>query len=125
MANAPPKLSFFTNHAHVLVLLLRRNGAPLRVISQELGITERSVQGIVSDLERIGIVVREKIGRTNSYSINTKERLVNSREQHRTIRELLEFLGTGEVSTVTDTSTPEGRKDAINQPQGKLLVYVR
>lgn len=125
MVQPPPKISFFTNHTYVLALLLRLNGTPLRVIAQELDLTERSVQGIVSDLERIGVIRREKIGRTNFYTINRNVRLSGILEQHRTVHDILQFLEMTELGEDAQPNTHQLRRVISNSSQQKLLVTLR
>ena len=52
-----------SNHGLVLICLHNYEGYPMRLIGQVIGITERAVQRIVSDLEQSGYIVREKVGR--------------------------------------------------------------
>ena len=46
--------TFLTNHAHVLLSLVERPGATMRDVAVRVGITERAVQRIVSELEEAG-----------------------------------------------------------------------
>jgi DNA-binding Lrp family transcriptional regulator len=57
----------------------------------ELQMTERAVQRIVSDLEKEGILAREKVGRCNQYLIAKSRLLGHPLENHHTIAEFLEF----------------------------------
>lgn len=50
----------------------------MRLIGQMIGITERAVQRIVSDLEANGFIVRERVGRQNRYTINQDASLRNA-----------------------------------------------
>ena len=59
--------SFLTNHARVLVCIAQDPGVRLRDIASTLGITERSVFGIVADLTSSGYVLKDKDGRRNRY----------------------------------------------------------
>ena len=59
--------TFLTNHAHVLLCLARDSTMRMRDLALEVGITERAVQGIVSNLEAAGNVERIRKGRRNSY----------------------------------------------------------
>lgn len=81
--------TFLSNHAHVLVCLANDADCRLRDVARQVGITERRVNGIIADLERAGIVTVTKIGRRNSYAINTKARLRHPLESHRTVGDLL------------------------------------
>jgi predicted transcriptional regulator len=61
--------TFLTNHGHVLVCLSRDPHARLREVAEKVGITERSVQEIVRELEQSGYVVKERVGRRNHYTV--------------------------------------------------------
>lgn len=95
-ASPPPKVetgagwTFLTNHSHVLICLLRNPEAVLRDVAYQVGITERAVQRIVADLERGGVLNREKLGRRNRYEINVNVSLRHPLEQEHTVLELLE-----------------------------------
>jgi DNA-binding IclR family transcriptional regulator len=62
--------TLLTGHGHVLVEVARNPEARMRDISAVVGLTERTVQAIVSDLESAGYLTRERIGRRNRYTIN-------------------------------------------------------
>lgn len=61
--------SFLTNHARVLLRIAQDPGVRLRDIAADLGITERSAYGIVTDLAQAGYVIKQKDGRRNRYQI--------------------------------------------------------
>jgi DNA-binding MarR family transcriptional regulator len=81
--------TFLSNHGHVLVCLAQNPDARLRDVAQAVGITERAVQKIVSDLEEAGVVVREREGRRNRYRLHTERPLRHPIESHRTVGALL------------------------------------
>ena len=58
--------TFLSNHAHVLVCLSQDPGARVRDVADAVGITERSVHLILSDLEGEGILRRIREGRRAS-----------------------------------------------------------
>lgn len=84
--------TFLSNHSHVLILLAKNSSLVLREVALKVGITERAVQRIVADLEAAGIIVREKVGRQNHYSIRTEKSLRHPIESHRTIGQLLALI---------------------------------
>jgi DNA-binding MarR family transcriptional regulator len=84
--------SFLTNHTHVLVCLSRDPETTVRNLALQVGITERSVQRIISDLEGSGVVIRSKEGRCNRYDLNESFQLRHPLESHHTLSELLEAL---------------------------------
>ena len=64
--------TFLTNHGHVLVYVHRNPDARVRDIATAVGITERAAQTILSDLEESGYLRKTKVGRRNTYSVNTR-----------------------------------------------------
>ena len=87
-----PRWSLLSNHAHVLVCLAMDPDIRLRVAAERIGITQRSVQNILHDLEGEGLVTRERQGRRNHYSLNLDQPLRHPLEAHRTVGELVEML---------------------------------
>lgn len=61
---------FFTNHALVLLAVALDGQATVRELAMSVGVTERAVVAILNQLEGEGIVLRQKQGRRNSYSID-------------------------------------------------------
>lgn len=86
--------TFLTNHAHVLIHLAGAPDSRIRDIAAAVGITERSVQGILHDLEEAGYVATTKVGRRNAYSIETDLRFRHPAEADHRIGELLSIFGT-------------------------------
>lgn len=84
--------TFLSNHAHVLLCLVRNSTMRMRDIASAVGITERAVQDIISDLEDTGYVERERTGRRNSYRIDETLHLRHPLEQHKTIADLIRIL---------------------------------
>jgi DNA-binding MarR family transcriptional regulator len=84
--------TFLSNHAHVLVCLAMDPDARLRDVAQSVGITERAVQKIVSDLEVAGVLERERSGRRNSYRLNLEAPLRHALESHQTVGVLLSLV---------------------------------
>ncbi len=62
--------ALLTGHGHVLVEIARNPGARIRDISAAAGITERTVQAIVPDLEAAGYLTRPRTGRRTRYTVN-------------------------------------------------------
>jgi DNA-binding transcriptional ArsR family regulator len=101
--------TFLSNHGHVLVCLAQNPDARLRDVAQAVGITERAVQKIVSDLEEAGVVIREREGRRNRYSLHTDRPLRHPIEAHRTVGALLAMvLDRAEMRRITSQGG-EGR----------------
>ena len=85
--------TFLTNHSHVLICLTRNPDLRLRELADEVGITERAVVGIVSDLEKAGFVVKHREGRRNRYEIVGDRPMRHRVEAGHTVAELLDAMG--------------------------------
>ncbi|HEX8524369.1 MAG TPA: winged helix-turn-helix domain-containing protein [Tepidisphaeraceae bacterium] len=88
-----PSWTFLTNHSHVLICLWRDPESRLRDVADRVGITERAVQAIVSDLEDAGALKRERAGRRNRYEINPNIPLRHPVESSRTVGALIDMAG--------------------------------
>jgi DNA-binding MarR family transcriptional regulator len=62
--------TLLTGHGHVLVEIARDPQARIRDISAVVGLTERTVQAIVADLEAAGYLTRSRKGRRTVYTVN-------------------------------------------------------
>lgn len=91
-SNKSTNWTFLTNHSHVLICLALESDMLLREVAQKVGITERAVQKIVLELEEGGVLVREKVGRRNRYTIKEGRALRHPVEGHRMVRDLLDMV---------------------------------
>jgi hypothetical protein len=62
--------TLLTGHGHVLVEIARNPEARIRDIAAVAGLTERTVQAIVADLEAAGYLTRARAGRRTIYTVN-------------------------------------------------------
>jgi hypothetical protein len=62
--------TLLTGHGHVLVEIARNPEARIRDIAAVAGLTERTVQAIVADLEAAGYLTRARAGRRTIYGVN-------------------------------------------------------
>mgnify|MGYP006279532347 CR=1 FL=1 len=85
--------TFLSNHGHVLIFLAQNPQARVRDIAAEVGITERSAQIILADLETAGYLTKKKTGRRNEYTIQADMNFRHPSESHKTIKSLLEIFG--------------------------------
>ncbi len=81
--------TFLSNHGHVFLCLAHDANARLRDVAAQVGVTERAVQRIVSDLEGAGYLRRRRVGRRNSYEINPDRPMRHPVESHQAVRSLL------------------------------------
>jgi DNA-binding transcriptional regulator LsrR (DeoR family) len=86
---APP--SFFTNYAHVLILIGSDNSLRMRDIAERIGITERAVQRIVEELIDCGYIVVTKSGRRNRYTLDPDSRIEHFLSPDLRVKDLLEL----------------------------------
>ena len=84
--------TFLTNHAHVLLCLARDQSMRMRDIAEAVGITERTVQMIISDLKREGYLEPLREGRCNTYRIHREMKLRHPIEQHTSTGDLFELI---------------------------------
>jgi len=85
----PSSWTFLSNHGHVLICLALNPDDTMREIALKVGITERAVQRIVTDLEEAGVVTRERCGRRNRYRLDISTRLRHPIESHSTVGDLI------------------------------------
>jgi Mn-dependent DtxR family transcriptional regulator len=88
----PSGWTFLTNHAHVLCCIARDPEVRLRDVAARVGITERAVQRIVTDLEAGGYLSVSKEGRRNRYRIHPELPLRHPLERHRTAKALIDLV---------------------------------
>ena len=62
--------TLLTGHRHVLVEIARNPGARIRDLSAVAGLTERTAQAVVADLEAAGYLTRTRTGRRTRYTVN-------------------------------------------------------
>jgi DNA-binding MarR family transcriptional regulator len=84
--------TFLSNHGHVLIYLAREPEARIRDIAESVGITERRIQGIITDLEAAGYIEIERIGRRNTYTVKKNLRFRHPSESHRSIGSLIKIF---------------------------------
>jgi len=103
--------TLLTGHGHVLVEIARNPEARIRDISAAAGITERTVQAIVADLEAAGYLTRTRTGRRTLYTVNRDSLFRHSAQEGLRIGPFLALL----TATTTDTTTPgrDNRRDQV------------
>jgi DNA-binding transcriptional ArsR family regulator len=96
--------TFLSNHTHVLVCLAGQGDPTVRDIAQQVGITERAVLRIVSELEQAGVLTRERDGRRNRYRIDAEVPLRHPLEAHCRIGDLLALVQARETASADDAA---------------------
>ena len=87
--------TFLTNHSHVLLCLAADDSLRVRDLAEKVGITERAVLKILADLEKGGVIARERDGRRNRYSVQFDAPLRHDLEAHRTVGDLIRAVHSG------------------------------
>ena len=103
-----------TGHGRVLVEIARNPDARIRDISPAVGLTERTVQGIVADLESAGYLTRTRIGRRNRYTVNPDSPFRHRNEDGLPVGPLLNLL----------TSMADGEAPGLPPPRTGQNVVV-
>jgi len=104
-----PTWTFLTNHAHVLICLSGNPRLLLRDVAERVGITERAVQRIVTDLEQAGALTRTREGRRNVYEVNRDLHLRHPVEADHTVGELLGSVGVPRTASARASRASLGR----------------
>jgi predicted transcriptional regulator len=88
----PACWTFLSNSSLVLICLASDPMIKMREVALRVGITERAVQRLITELESLGVIKRTRRGRQNSYEIDYGMPLRHVLECHRTVGELLKPL---------------------------------
>jgi DNA-binding MarR family transcriptional regulator len=88
--------TLLTGHGHVLVEIARNPKARIRDISPVVGLTERTVQAIVADLEAAGYLTRTRMGRRVRYTVNRESLFRHSAQEGLRVGPFLDLLAVSE-----------------------------
>ena len=84
--------TFITHHAAVLLLVAKLPRITAREISQEVGITERHVRIIISDLYEGGYISKMREGRGIRYLVDFERPMRHRTQRGVAVRHLLSIL---------------------------------
>jgi DNA-binding MarR family transcriptional regulator len=84
--------TLLTGHGHVLVEIARNPKARIRDISPVVGLTERTVQAIVADLEAAGYLTRTRTGRRVVYTVNRDSLFRHAAQEGHRVGPFLDLL---------------------------------
>jgi DNA-binding MarR family transcriptional regulator len=84
--------TLLTNHGRILLLIAREPNARIRDLASAAGVTERTAQAIVTDLERAGYVVKQRLGRRNIYAVNSRQPFRHEAESGHNVGELIDVF---------------------------------
>jgi predicted transcriptional regulator len=77
----------------VLIYIAKHSKATGREIAREVGITERAVQQVIYDLVTEGYIIRQKSGRSNTYTIHPELPMRHNLEREHAVGDILNALG--------------------------------
>ena len=110
-----------TGHGRVLVEIAGHPDARIRDISSVVGLTERTVQAIVADLEAAGYLIRTRTGRRTRYTVNPDSQFRHSAQKGLRVGPLLALLtamGYADTSEPADLGTNPASPAAGHRPPG-------
>jgi DNA-binding MarR family transcriptional regulator len=101
--------TLLTGHGHVLVEIARDPESRIRDISTAVGLTERTVQAIVADLEAAGYLTRARHGRRTKYTVNRDSLFRHSAQEGLRVGPLLDLLAAEEAAEDNTADHTEGK----------------
>ena len=87
-----PRWTFITNHGLILSYVFHNPTHTAREIASHVGVTERTIHKIISDLETAGYIERRKSGRRIVYSVDSALPLRHHTKQGILLSDLLDAL---------------------------------
>jgi DNA-binding MarR family transcriptional regulator len=97
--------TLLTGHGRVLVEIARNPEARIRDISPVTGLTERTVQAIVADLEAAGYLTRTRTGRRTQYTVKSDSLFRHAAQEGHRIGPFLDLL-----TATSDASEAGGQR---------------
>jgi DNA-binding MarR family transcriptional regulator len=89
--------TLLTAHGRALVAIAQDPDARMRDLAQIVGVTERTVQAIVADLEAAGYVAHTRIGRRNRYTVHLDRPFRHPAQDGHLVGPLLDVLGASDA----------------------------
>jgi DNA-binding MarR family transcriptional regulator len=91
--------TLLTAHGRTLVAITQDPDARMRDLAEVVGVTERTVQAIVTDLETAGYVARSRVGRRNRYTVQLDRPFRHPAQDGHQVGPLLDLLGPAPPTT--------------------------
>lgn len=105
MPDRPSEWTFLTNHAHVLFCVVQDPEIRLRDVAERVGITERAVQRIVTELEDSGYITRQRSGRRNMYIVHENRPLRHRIVAHKYVGDLIALVTREAITSRASSSS--------------------
>jgi MarR family len=100
--------TLLTGHGHVLVEIARNPDARIRDIAAAAGITERTAQAIVADLEAAGYLARTRVGRRTRYTVDPDSLFRHSAQEGLRVGPFLDLLASAGDDTARGSNDERG-----------------
>lgn len=84
--------TLLTNHGRILLLIAQGSESRIKDLATAAGITERTAQTIVRDLEESGYINVVRNGRRNVYSVNRRRPFRHPAESGHKVGELIDLF---------------------------------
>jgi DNA-binding MarR family transcriptional regulator len=84
--------TLLTAHGRALVAIAQDPDARMRDLAEVVGVTERTVQAIVADLETAGYVAHTRVGRRNRYTVHLDRPFRHSAQDGHLVGPFLDLL---------------------------------
>lgn len=84
--------TLLTNHGRLLLLIAQEPHIRIRDLADAAGVTERTAQTIVTDLEHAGYLTKKRSGRRNVYTVNRRQPFRHPAESDHKIGELIDLF---------------------------------
>lgn len=84
--------TLLTAHGRTLVAIAQDPDSRMRDLAAVIGVTERTVQAIVADLEAAGYVTHTRVGRRNRYTVDETRPFRHPAQDGHLVGPLLDLL---------------------------------
>ena len=104
--------TLLTGHGHVLVAIAKNPRARIRDLALDAGLTERTTQAIIADLEEAGYITRRRVGRRSEYTVHTGQSFRHQSQDGLLVGPFLELLAGSMAGSAGDGGLGEGDPEA-------------
>lgn len=98
--------TLLTAHGRTLVEIARNPDSRMIDIATVVGVTERTAQAIVADLEEAGYLSHERVGRRNKYTVNAAHSFRHRAQEGHLVGPFLELLAGIPATSKDGASSP-------------------
>lgn len=96
--------TLLTAHGRTLVEIAHSPESRMSDIAAVVGVTERTAQAIVADLENAGYLSRERVGRRNRYTVNPSHTFRHRAQDGHVVGPFLDLLAASPAEAPSEPS---------------------